>query len=65
MWIGACFPVVHDQLLCLADVEEKVVVLAPHYQITDLPIGCLIVIRDQAYHRHVVSKLIEGVGVVG
>jgi hypothetical protein len=53
---GPLFTVVHDQLLCLADVEGEVVVLAPHCLVTDLlPIGCLIVIRsstvEQTYHR--------------
>ena len=58
------FPVVHDQLLCLAHVEGEVVVLAPHWQFSDLlPIGCLIVVGDQAYHCCVVSKL-NCVGVV-
>ena len=52
------FPVVHDQLLCLADVEGVVGVLASHCLVTDLiPIGCLIVDSDQAYHCHVVCKL--------
>ena len=42
------FPVVHNQLLCLADVEGEVVVLAPHCQTSDLlPKGCLIV-SDQS-----------------
>ena len=57
------FPVVHDQLLCLAHVEEKIVVLAPHCQVSDLPIGCLIVVSDQAYHICIVSKLNDDVGV--
>ena len=61
---GPPFPVVHDQLLCLAHIEEEVVVLAPHCQLSDLPIGCLIVLGDQAYHCCVVSKLNDGVGVV-
>ena len=30
------FPVVHDQLLCLADVEGEVGVLAPYCQVSDL-----------------------------
>uniref|UniRef100_A0A674E5Y6 Glycoprotein-N-acetylgalactosamine 3-beta-galactosyltransferase 1 n=1 Tax=Salmo trutta TaxID=8032 RepID=A0A674E5Y6_SALTR len=30
--LGPLFPVVHDQLLCLADVEGEVVVLAPQYE---------------------------------
>ena len=34
------FPVVHNQLLLLADVEEEVVALATHCQVTDhLPVG--------------------------
>ena len=57
------FSIVHDQLLCLADVVGKVSVLAPDCQVTDLlPKGCLIVLGDQAYHRWVVSKLNDGVG---
>ena len=27
------FPVVHDQLLCLADIEGEVVFLEPHFQV--------------------------------
>jgi hypothetical protein len=54
-------PVVHNQLLCLADIEGEVVVLAPHCQVSDLlPI---IIFSDQANHRCVVSTL-DGVGVV-
>ena len=57
------FPVVHDQHLCLADVEGEVV-LAPYCQVFDLlPIGCLTVVGDRAYHCHVVNKL-DGVGVM-
>ena len=38
------FPVVHNHLLCLADVEGEVVVLAPHCQVFNLlPIGRLVV----------------------
>ena len=59
---GPPFPVVHDQLLCLAHVEGEVVVLSPHCQFSDLlPIGCLIVVGDQAT---VVSSANDGVGVV-
>ncbi|KAK6290915.1 hypothetical protein J4Q44_G00386850, partial [Coregonus suidteri] len=62
---GPPFPVVQNQLLCLDHVEGEVVVLAPHGQVSVLlPIGCLIVVSDQAYHRCVVSKLNDGVGVV-
>ena len=59
---GPLFPVVHDQLLCLAHIDGEVVVLAPHCQISaPLPIGCLI---DQAYQFCVVSKLNDGGEVV-
>ncbi|KAK6327856.1 hypothetical protein J4Q44_G00035020, partial [Coregonus suidteri] len=52
-------------LLCLGHVEGEVVILAPHGQVSDLlPIGCLIVVGDQAYHCCVVGKLNDGVGVV-
>ena len=63
---GLPFPVVHDQLLCLAYIEGEVVVLAPHCQFSDcLPIGCSIVVGEQAYyHCCVVRKLNDGVGVV-
>ena len=48
---GPPFPVVHDQLLRLAHIEGEEVVFAPHCQLSDLlPIGCLIVVGDQAYH---------------
>ena len=64
-WGFARLSVVHDQLLCLADVKGEVVVLAPHYQVTDpFPIDCVIVAGDQAYHHHVSSKLNDCVGVV-
>ena len=59
------FPVVHNHLLCFDDVEEEVVILAPHSQVSDLhPIECLIVVGDQAYLCCVVSKPNDGVGVV-
>ena len=62
--LGSPFPVVHNHLLCLAHIEGEVVVLAPHCQFSDLlPIGCLIVVGDQAYHCCVVSKLSDVVGV--
>ena len=44
---------------------NRFVVLAPHCQVSDLlPIGCLIVVGDQAYHCCVISKLNDCVGVV-
>ena len=55
-------PVVHDQLLCFADVEKQVVVLAPRCQGSDLlSVGLLIVASDQAYDGRVISKLNDGV----
>jgi hypothetical protein len=47
--LGPHFPVVHNHLLCLDLVEGEVVVLAPHGQVSDLlPIGCFVVVGDQA-----------------
>jgi hypothetical protein len=47
--LGPPFPVVHNQLLFLAEVEGEVVALAPHYQVSDLlPIGCLIIVASSA-----------------
>ena len=47
--LGPIFPVVHDLLLCLDHLEGEVVVLAPHGQVSALlPIGCLVVVVDQA-----------------
>ncbi|CDR01098.1 unnamed protein product, partial [Oncorhynchus mykiss] len=55
--VGPPFPIVHNQLLCLAHVEGEVVFLAPHCQVSDLlPIGSLIIVGDQAYYC-VVCKL--------
>ena len=46
-------------------IEGEFVVLAPHCQVSDLlPVGYLIIVGDQAYHRCVISKLDDGVGVV-
>ena len=62
---GPLFPIVHNQLLCLAHIEGEVVALAPHCLVSDLlPIGWLIVGGDQAYHCCVVSKLNDDLGVV-
>ena len=55
---------VHNQLLCFNHIQGKVVILTPHCQVSDLlPIGCLIVVGDQAYHCCVVGKLNDDVGV--
>ena len=46
-------------VLCLADVEGEIVVLALHCKVSDLnDVG------DQAYYRCAVGKLNDGVGVV-
>ena len=50
------FPVVHDQLLCLADVEGEVVARS---------LTSSLVVGDRAKQRCVVSKLNDGVVVVG
>jgi hypothetical protein len=61
--LGPLFHVVCDQLLCLAGDEGEVVVLAPHCQVYDLlPVGCLIIVGDQANPGRVVGKLDDGVG---
>ncbi len=55
-------PKVHYQLLSLADVQEKVVILTPAGQaLFFLQVGLFIVICDQANHSCVVSKLDDGV----
>jgi hypothetical protein len=54
------FPVAHNNLLCLDHVEGGVVVLASHGQVSDLPVGCLIVDGYQAYHCCVICKLNDG-----
>ena len=54
-----------NHLLCFDHVEGEVVILAPHCQVSDLlPIGCLIVVGDQAYHCCVNGKLNDAVGVM-
>ena len=56
---------VDNHLLCPDHIEGEVVVLAPHGQVSDLlPIGCLVVVGDQAYHCWVICKLNDGVGLV-
>ena len=56
--ISPPFPAVHHQLICLADIEGEVLVLAPHCQVSDLlPVGCVIVVGDQAYNAVVVNLL--------
>ena len=63
--LGPPSPVVHKHLLRLDHFKGEVVVLAQHHQVSDLiPIGCLIVVGDQAYHYCVIGKLNDGVGVM-
>ena len=63
--LGPPFPVVHNHLLCRDQVEGEVVVLARHGQVSDLfPLGCLVVVGDQAYHCCVIGKLNDCVGVM-
>ena len=63
--LGPLFRVVHDNFLCLDHVEGEVVVLASHDQVSDLlPVGCLVVVDDQAYHCCVIGKLDDGFRVV-
>ncbi len=61
-WCGESLslPVVQNQLLCCADVEMEVVVLAPRCQGSDL----LSVVSDQTDDGHVVNKLDESVGAL-
>ena len=52
--LGPRFPVVHNHFLCL-----------DHVEVSDLlPLGCLIVVGDQAYHCCVICKLNDGAGLV-
>ena len=62
--LGPPFSVVHKHLLCLDHVDGEVVILAPHSQFSDLPIGCRVIAGDQAYHYCVISKLNDGFEVV-
>lgn len=54
---------VNDELLCLSGVGEQVIVSAPGGQLLYLlPVGCLIVVADDANHHCVVRKRDDGVG---
>ena len=51
------FPDVHDHLLCFVDVEWEVIFLTPPSEGPHLlPVGCLVVFGNQAYHCSVVCK---------
>ena len=52
------FPEVHDQLLYFVDIEREVIILEPHSQGPHvLPVGCLVIIGNQAYYCCVICKL--------
>ena len=60
MWIGGVlpllFPDVHDHLLYFVDVECEFIFLTPHSEGPHLlPVGCLVVVGNQAYHCSVVT----------
>ena len=51
-------PEVHDQLHCFVDVEGEVIYLATLLQGSHLlPVRCLVVVGNQAYHCRVFCKL--------
>ena len=65
--LSAPFPAVHNHLLCLDHIDQLVVVLAPHFQVSGLlPISCLVVVCDQAYSTTFVcsGNLNDCVGVM-
>ncbi len=65
VFFSLLLPVVHKQLLCFADAEMEVVVLAPRCQGSDLlSVGHLIVAGDQTDGGCVVSKFDDYVGAV-
>lgn len=54
-------PIVQCELLCLADVHREVVLLVPVLQVSHfLWVRLLFIIRDQAQHNGVISKLYDG-----
>ena len=57
---GSLAPVMY---WAIPSTDGKIVVLASHGQVSDLPIGCLIVIGDQADHYCVIGNR-DVVGVV-
>lgn len=59
------FPEVNDKLLCLAGIEEQVIVLTPGCEGLDLlSVGHLIVIGYHPHHGYVVSKLVCEIFVI-
>lgn len=62
MSISLSLPAVHNHLLCFADVDTEVVVMAPRRQDSDLlSAGDIIAVGDGC----VISELNDGVGAVG
>ena len=58
--LSLLFPEVHDQYLRFVDVEGEVVFLAPLRQGPYLvPVGCLVIVGNQAYRCCVVCRLDE------
>ena len=65
LMLSTCSTSPQSVTICLDYIEAWVVILAPPNQVSELlPIGCLIVVSDQAYHCCVIGKLNDGVGVV-
>jgi hypothetical protein len=66
MWMGVCYLCcLHDQLLHFVDIERGIIFLAPLHQVPNLlPVGCLIVVSNQAYHCCDVCKLDDLIGGV-
>ena len=56
--LSLLFPEVHNQLLRFVDVEGEVIFLVPLRQGPHLfPLGCLVIVDNQAYYCCVVCKL--------
>ena len=64
MSLSLLLPVIHTQLLCFADVEMEVVILAPSQVFDLLSVRRLVAVGDQVDDGRVVSKLHDGVGAV-
>ena len=65
--LGVASPEVNNNLLCLADVQQEVVVSAPRGQTVDLiPVVGLVILGDETHQRScVVRKLHHVIGAVG
>ena len=59
-------PEVNNNLLSFADIQQEVVVAAPHGQKVDLlPIAGLIVLSDETHQSGIIRKLHHVIGAVG